>query len=132
MRKEGRVVLVAPIAGTAVVSFLVQTLLPVPHRFSMQGAGIYDAEPICKGIDTTAGGTVTFRWSAPSSVYFAAVSCSFNQVVYDANGTHGSGTFVSRGGTYEFGAMCPAMLSPAKPCEGANVSGSYMGPLLAV
>jgi hypothetical protein len=50
---------------------------------------------------------VAFQWSAPSPICFYVVSCSANQVAYEGNGTQGSGSFVSVGGAYEFGASCP-------------------------
>ncbi len=114
--------------GAALAAFLASITVPVPQHFSLHEAAIYDLATTCTGIDTTGGTTVSFRWSAPSPVYFFVVSCSANQVAYQANGTQGLGAFASLGGVYEFGASCPG----STPCVPADVSGSYTGPLLAL
>jgi len=116
----------AVIAIVACAAIGVAILVPVPQTFSMHGVAIYDLEMDCPGIYTTQGTTVTFHWSAASSTGFAVVSCSANQVVYEGNGTTGSGSFVSVGGVYEFGSTCPG----PEPCYPADVTGSFTSPLL--
>jgi hypothetical protein len=113
--------------GVAVAIFLFSVLVPVPHSFSMNGVAISDAYRSCTGIGIAQGGAVSFHWSAPSAIVFFVVSCSANQVAYEGNGTSGSGTFVSLGGTYMFGAGCTVAA-----CVLANVSGTYFGPLLTL
>jgi hypothetical protein len=115
-------------ATIAVATFLLMVLLPLPQHFVLDGAAIYDLQETCPGIDTTAGTTVNFHWTAASPVYFFVVSCSANQETYSGNGTQGSGSFVSIGGVYEFGASC---FGPY-PCVRADVAGTYTGPLLAL
>jgi len=122
------VVVAAGAGAIAVATLLVLVLVPVPQHFTMDGAAIYDLQTTCPGIPTTQGTSVTFHWSASGFTYFASVRCSENQVVYQANGTSGSGTFVSAGGVYEFGSLCPGPL----PCYPATVTGSYTGPLLGL
>ena len=116
----------AVIAIAACAAIGVAILVPIPQSFSMHEAAIYDLEMGCPGIYTTQGTTVTFHWSAASSTGFAVVSCSANQVVYEGNGTVGSGSFVSVGGVYEFGSTCPG----PEPCYPADVTGSFTSPLL--
>jgi hypothetical protein len=120
-----RRVLIAGVASAAAVATVViLAVVPVPQHFSTHGAAIYDLQP-CSGIETTIGTSVTFHWSAPSPIYFFVVSCSASQVAYEGNGTDGSGSLVSVGGAYEFGASCPE-----GTCVPADVSGSLTGPLL--
>jgi len=114
-------------AGTAIAVFLFLVLVPVPQHFTMHGAAIYDPNWSCTGIDTTKGTTVSFSWSAPSPIVFFVVSCTANDVAFEGNGTSGSGSFVSVGGVYQFGASCPE-----GPCVAADVSGSFTGPLLSL
>jgi hypothetical protein len=123
--KRRRLLLVAVALAGSISTFLFVALVPVPQGFSMVGVTIPDLTRACPGIDTTAGTTVGFHWSAPSPIYFFVVSCSANTVTYHSNGTQGSGTFVSIGGVYEFGAGCGE-----GQCVGADVSGSFTGPLL--
>jgi hypothetical protein len=122
-RRRWAIALVA--AAVAAGTVLVLALVPVPQQFSFRGAAIYDLQTSCAGVDTTRGTTVSFHWSTPSPTYFFVVSCSANDVAYEGNGTQGTGSFVSVGGVYEFGASCPE-----GPCVAADVSGSYTGPLL--
>lgn len=110
--------------GVAVATFLVLTLVPIPHTFSLQGAVIPDVYS-CTGLAPAQGTTVSFHWSAGGITYFGVVSCSSGQVVYRANGTQGSGAFVSDGGMYDFGSLCPS-----GPCNPSDVAGTYTGPLL--
>ena len=126
-RTRRRIIAGVPV-GAAFATFLASLTVPVPQHFSMHGAAIYDLETTCTGIDTTGGTTVSFHWSALSPIYFFVVSCSANQVAYQANGTQGLGAFVSSGGVYELGASRPGLI----PCVPADVSGSYTGPLLAL
>ncbi len=127
MSRKRRILIVGVSASVGVAILLILVLVPVPQHFSVDGAAIYDLQTTCTGIDTTQGTTVSLHWSTPSTTYFAVVSCSLNQVAYEANGTQGSTTFTSVGGVYEFGALCPE-----GPCIAAHVSGDYTGPLLAV
>jgi hypothetical protein len=127
LAKRRRILALSIAVGVAVAIFLFSVLVPVPHSFSMNGVAISDAYRSCTGIDTAQGGAVSFHWSAPSAIVFFVVSCSANQVAYEGNGTSGSGTFVSAGGTYMFGASCPE-----GACVLANVSGTYFTPLLAL
>ncbi|MGA8424779.1 MAG: hypothetical protein WB778_06615 [Thermoplasmata archaeon] len=128
LSKKRRLPIVGLSVGVAVATFLVLVLVPVPQHFSMRGAAIYDLQMTCSGIYATQGTTVSFHWSAPSSIYFFVVSCPANQGVYEGNGTIGSGSFVSTGSVYEFGASCPG----STPCVPADVSGSYTSPLLVL
>ena len=115
-------------AAIVVATFLVLVLVPVPQHFTMNGAAIYDPNTTCTGIYATQGTTVNFHWSAPSPITFFVVGCSINQVVYEGNGTSGSGAFVSTGSVYQFGAGCPGPV----PCVPADVSGSFTSPLLVL
>ena len=118
---------VATVATVGGVSALViLSYLPVPRSFTMHDVGVYDLETTCSGILTIKGTSVTFQWWAPRSIEFGAWSCSANHIVYEANGTNGSGTIVSIGGAYEFGTIC----APGPSCVLANVSGTYTGPWL--
>lgn len=123
--KRRRPVIIGVSVGIAVAAFLVLALVPIPHAFSIQGAVIPDLYT-CTGLGPTQGTTVNFHWSAGGWTYFYVVGCSANQVVYQANGTQGSGAFVATGGTYDFGSGCPG----PGPCYPADVSGTYTGPLL--
>lgn len=116
---------VAIAAVVAVGTLLVLTIVPFPQSFSFGDAYIPDPNPGCSGIVTSKGTTVTFSWNAPSPVDFFVVSCGGHGDPYYAFGTVGSGSFVSAGGAYEFGASCPK-----GPCVGANVTGHFSGPLL--
>lgn len=113
-------------AAIAVATLLVLTLVPIPQTFSMHGAAVYDLETTCTGIDTTRGTNVNFHWSASGWTYFSVGSCSSNQLVYEANGTQGSGSFIANGGVYEFGSDCPG----SGPCYPADMAGTFTGPLL--
>ena len=129
--RKRRIAVAGIAAGIAVATFLVLVLVPVPQHFTMHGAAIYDPNTSCavgysNTIDTTIGTSVNFHWSAPSSITFFAVKCSSTyDVPYVGNGTSGSGTFISDGGVYQFGASCPE-----GSCVAADVSGSYTGPIL--
>jgi len=114
-------------AAIAVATLVVLVVVPVPQHFTLHEVAIYDLQRSCPGIDTAQGTPVNFHWSAPSPIFFFALSCSANQVAYEGNGTSGSGSFVSVGGVYEFGASCGGPY----PCVAANVSGSYAAPLLS-
>ena len=118
------------VVGIAVVvalaGSLALVLVPVPQQFSLHEVAVYDLEIGCGGVFTAQGTTVSFHWSAPALISFGAWSCSANQMVYWGNGTSGSGSFVSPGGVYEFGTICPPMGS----CWPANVSGAYTAPIL--
>lgn len=126
-----RVTIVGVAGAIAAATFLVLVLVPVPQHFLMRGVAIYDPNISCavgysNTIDTTAGTSVNFHWSAPSSIVFFVVKCnSIYNVPYIGNGTGGSGTFISEGGVYQFGASCPE-----GSCVPADVAGSYTGPLL--
>jgi hypothetical protein len=123
-RRPAIVVLVS--VGIVAAALAALIVVPVPQQFSLRGVAIYDLQVSCPGVDTTQGTTVNFHWSAASSTGFAVVSCSANQVVYEGNGTAGSGSFVSVGGVYEFGSTCPG----PEPCYPADVTGSFTSPLL--
>ena len=114
------------VAGACALVIVALFTVPVYHPFNLREAAIYDLSA-CAGIDPMKGTTVRFSWSAPSHVFFVVVDCKANSIVYSANGTSGSDSFVAQGGTYEFGATCPV-----GPCVEANVSGTYTGPLLAL
>lgn len=129
--KRKRLVIIGTAVGITAVVISSLILVPVPQHFVIQGAAIYDPNTSCalgfpNTIDTTSGTSVNFHWSAASSITFFAVKCySIYDVPYIGNGTGGSGTFVSQGGVYQFGASCPE-----GPCVAADVSGSYTGPVL--
>lgn len=126
--KKRRLFVIGVCVGVAAATLLVLTLVPVPRTFTMHGAAIYDLQTTCPGIDTTRGTAVNFHWSAGGPTYFYVVCCSANRAIYQANGTQGSGSFVSVGGVYEFGSACPG----PGPCYPADVYGTYTGPLLAL
>jgi hypothetical protein len=100
-------------------------LIPAPQPFVMSGVAIYDLEPGCGGIDTQSGSVVSFEWNAPSNTTFLVLSCTTGWYTGES-GTSGSGSFVSSGGFYEFGASCPG----STPCVPANVQGRYVGPIM--
>lgn len=114
---------IAVAVAASMVAVLV--LVPVPQAFSMSHVAIYDPNASCAGIDTSPGTTVSFHWSAASPTIFFVVSCTANQVAFEGNGTGGSGSFVSVGGVYQFGASCPE-----GPCVTADVVGTYTAPVL--
>ncbi|MHB8586117.1 MAG: hypothetical protein ACYDDF_09840 [Thermoplasmatota archaeon] len=121
-RKRLVMVLIGGVALIAVALFLI----PIPQQsFSLQGATIGDAVP-CRGIEISAG-PVSFHWATSGPSGFRVRSCSTG-TVYEANGTAGAGSFISAGGTYEFGSLCGG--PPTIPCYPANVSGTHNGPLL--
>jgi hypothetical protein len=124
-----RLLAVIAVCVAFAVSVLLLFVLPVQQHFSFTNAAIYDPNTTCSpGVATTRGTTVSFHWSAPSPITFFVVHCSGSyDVPYSGNGTSGSGSFVSSGGVYQFGASCPE-----GPCVGANVSGRYTGPLLVL
>ena len=99
-------------------------LAQMPSTPGIEVAVIADLAP-CSGLETLQGTSISFHWTASSPITFFVVSCSENQEVYDGNGTQGSGSLVSVGGVYEFGAGCPE-----GPCPATDVSGSLTGPLL--
>ena len=129
MRRRGLVILAIAIA-IAVAAILALGVIPVKHQYFLSEAAVNDLETTCTGILTSPGSVVSFHWSAPSTISFGAWSCSANHIVYQGNGTNGTGTFTSIGGVYEFGTICPSLSAP--PCVPANVSGTYTGPLLAL
>ncbi|MCI4319178.1 MAG: hypothetical protein L3K23_03470 [Thermoplasmata archaeon] len=130
-----RLVIVGIVIAVALTTFLAFALVPVRQQFTLRGTAIYDPNSACQGIhsvycsevDTTQGTTLVFHWSAPTPITFFVVSLSANQEAYDGNGSSGSGSLVSVGGFYQFGAACPE-----GPCVAADVSGSFTGPLLAL
>jgi hypothetical protein len=122
-----RIVGILIVVVVAVSVFLALVWLPVPQEFTIKGAAIYDPDNTCSpGVETTKGTTVSFHWSTPSPTVFFVVHCgAIYDVPYVGNGTSGSGSVVSAGGIYQFGASCPE-----GPCVTADVSGSFTGPLL--
>jgi hypothetical protein len=100
-------------------------LISAPQPFVMTGVAIYDLEPGCGGIDTQSGSVVSFEWNAPANTTFLVQSCTTGWYTWES-GTSGSGSFVSSGGFYEFGASCPGSI----PCVPANVEGRYVGPIM--
>lgn len=125
MQRRWQPVGIATVSGIVILTAALG--VPFPHTFSMSNVAIYDLDPDCTGISTLAGTSVSFVWHAPSFTGFAVVSCSTNQVPYEGGGTNGSGTFVSAGGVYEFGSLCPE-----GPCAPADVVGTYTGAALAL
>lgn len=121
-----RTLIVASATVGSILNLLFLTLFPIPMAFTLENAAIYDLQMICPGIDPVAGTVVHFHWSTSSPTVFFVVSCSAQQVAYEGNGTHGSGTFVSVGGMYEFGSSCAGPYT----CYPAWVAGTYSGPLL--
>ncbi len=113
--------ILCPLLAAALCFGLV--LVPVPQPFIMLNTAVYDLEP-CGGIYTEAGTVVSVQWSAPSNTTLLILSCSSDWYT-SQSGTSGSGSFVSSGGLYEFGASCPS-----GPCVLANVQGRYIGPIL--
>jgi len=119
-----------PIAAVAVAVAVLLLLgtVPVRQHFTLREAAIYDPNVTCSpGVGPTKGTTVDFHWSAPSKITFFTISCKLNEVVYSAEGTNGSGSFVSVGGFYQFGASCPE-----GACVEANVTGTLTAPLLVL
>ncbi len=129
--KRRRLLVVIAVVVAVVSAIVLLALVPVPQHFALRNAAIYDGDPsgsACPGIDTTQGTVVSFHWNSGAFTYFFVVGCGGQPNPYDANGTSGSGSFVSAGGMYEFGGSCPS----SRFCVPANVSGSYTGPLLAL
>jgi hypothetical protein len=125
-RKRSPMTVTMVCVAVAAATLVALVVVPVPQAFTMHDAAIYDLETDCPGIYTSPGTVVSFHWSAGSFTYFFVVSCSANDEVYYANGTSGSGSFISSGGIYEFGGSCPSSLF----CVPANVSGTYTGPII--
>lgn len=128
MRQVGLSIGVPTVALLA--AFALLAVVPAHQSFTLHDVAVSDLESTCSGIDTTQGTSVTFHWWAATSISFGAWSCSADHIVYQGSGTNGSGTFTSLGGVYEFGTSYPPVGPPA--CEGANVTGTYTGPLLAL
>ncbi len=124
--RRQRALIVASATVGSILYLLFLTLFPIPQSFTIGNAAIYDLQTVSPGIDTVAGTVVHFHWSTASPTVFFVVSCSAQQVPYEGNGTHGSGTFVSVGGVYEFGSSCAGPYT----CYPARVEGTYSGPLL--
>ena len=121
-----RTALTAGIAvGVAAGVVAALVLLPVPQSFSIHDAAIYDPNVVCAGIDTSPGAVVHFRRTAASPHNIFVVSSSAQDVADEGNGTDGSGSFVSVGGVYQFGAACPE-----GPCITADVTGTFTAPVL--
>ncbi len=120
-----RVVLVGLIVLT---TGLVLFVMPVSHGFSVRAAylGPLDRCPSFLSVSVPAGETVAYRWSAPSDVSFAIWDCATGERSVEQNGTSGSGSFVSNGGTFGFASLggYGGVTPPA------NVTGTYTGPLL--
>jgi hypothetical protein len=126
-RRQRTLIVAGAIVGSILYLFFL-TLFPIPQAFTLENAAIYDLQTVCPGIDTVAGTAVHFQWSTAAPMIFFVVSCSAQQVAYEGNGTHGSGTFVSVGGVYEFGSSCAGPYT----CYPARVVGTYSGPLLPI
>jgi hypothetical protein len=95
--------------------------VPVPPHFTLPNSAIYDVDSSCSpGIDRTKGTWGNFHWTAASEIDFFTLSCRPHQIGYAANGTSGSGSFVSVGGFFEFGSACPT-----GACGVANLSGTF-------
>jgi hypothetical protein len=120
------VALAVAACAAIVISGIALALLPVPQHFKLREVAVYDLSTTCSGILTSQGTRVQFGWSAPTPVLFGAWSCALNSLVYTGNGTYGSDSFISEGGVYEFGTICPGN----GYCTAANVSGSFSGPIL--
>ncbi len=114
--------------GCAVLVAGCLLLVPIPQQFRLSDAALYDPQLTCSGIAATSGSSVNFQWATPSFTYFAVVSCSANEVVYYGNGTSGAGSFVSVGGIYSFGSLCPG----STHCVLATVWGKYTAPVAPV
>jgi hypothetical protein len=110
--------------AVSIATFLVLVLVLTPHDFTIDNAVIADIAP-CSGLETLQDTSVTFHWTDSSTITFFVVSCSESQIVYEGNGTQGSGSLVSVRVVYEFGAGCPE-----RRCPQTDVSGSLTGPLL--
>jgi hypothetical protein len=123
----GAVAFQAVAVAALLVTISALSAIPVPREFDLQGVAVSDAEISCSGISTVAGTAVSFHWWAASTVLFGAWSCTESRLVYEASGTSGAASFLSQGGTYEFGSYCGE-----GSCVSANVSGSYVGPLLTL
>lgn len=115
-------------ALAVVLTIATLAVAPIHQSFRMHGAEVWDLENSCSGIDSAKGTLVSFHWSAATSISFGAWSCSADRIVYQENGTNGLGAFISEGGLYSFGAICPSPGPP--PCVPADVYGTYTGPLL--
>lgn len=119
--------------GVSIVAFLAilasLPLVPVHQSFRMSDVRLYDLASTWTGIDTIKGITVSFHWWAAANISFGAWSCTANHIVYDGNGTEGSGNLVSQGGAYEFATACPPS---GLNCVGADVAGNYTRPLLEI
>jgi hypothetical protein len=100
-----------------------------PGSFRFDNVSVYDLESTCSGLMTQKGWNVSFHWWAAANISFGVWSCSvIGGMVYWGNGTEGSGSFVSVGGEYEFGAICPAW--EFSGCVTADVAGNYTSPVV--
>ena len=124
--------LFSALAGIAVAVFLLLTLAPVSHSFEVRFGVLSDLSP-CKGPSFPDGVTVTFRWtSSPPSAGIGVWSCSSAAPVAVQFLSNDSGRFVSDGGAYDFGAMCPDVHPVPPVCPWANVTGTYLAPLIGL
>ncbi|MGB6499956.1 MAG: hypothetical protein WBG19_00945 [Thermoplasmata archaeon] len=129
MSRKRLALFLAVVFTVAILAIVALTVYPVQRNYEGRYVGFWDAT-LCSGIVTVDGTTVTFHWWAPSNVSFAAVSCSTDTEVYRGVGTGGGGGFVSHGGTYEFGTLCPPTGCTRDML--ANVSVNYSRPFLVV
>jgi hypothetical protein len=114
-------VLIGAVSIAVVVLFVV--LVPFPHPFAISNA-THGPLSSCSGLRVPGGSYVSFTWSTAKSSVFGVWSCSSGAVVYQGNGTSGSGSFSSAGGVYSFGTECTFSCSPA------NVTGEVYHPLM--
>jgi hypothetical protein len=126
-RTGHRLAFLALLLATACVALFV-LVLPFPHSFSITDSYRGDLYSRCSGIDTTKGDAVSFSWTTSNRTTFGVWSCTSSSIFYWANGTSGSGAFVSDGGVYGFGSLCGVF----GDCWPANVTGEVSYPILRV
>lgn len=69
--KLRRLLIIGMVAPVGIAAFLVLALVPVRHQFSLSGVAIYDPNRRSADLDTAAGTTIVFHWSAPSATKFS-------------------------------------------------------------
>lgn len=131
LSRRRRVTAIAGGAAAAAVILLVLSFVPVSRSFAFSSEVLGPYFPQCSGLQIPRGAVVAFHWVAPTAVsVFEVWNCATGTGVYVIDASqNGSGSFVSAGGTYAFGAGCLLGVQPLE-CIPANVTGSYTSPLL--
>lgn len=128
---KDRTAIVVLVGLIVVASVLLLFAVPVSHGFSVRAAylGPLDQCPAFLAVTIPKAASASFHWTTPSLVEFGVWNCASGERIVYENGTSGSGSFTSSGGSYGFSSICGY---GGYPCPPANVTGTYDGPLFAL